>query len=214
MRNISFFIDGFNLYHSIKNHDSLKWLDLRELCRRFTGPAEKIVSVNYFTAYAHWLPESVSRHKIYVKALKQNDIDVILGKFKDTGVYCREIRHRDSAFRLSRCNSCRSSSHSHIEKETDVNIAVHLLKNAAKDLFDTAILVSGDSDLVPAVKAFKELYPNKKIGCIFPFLRHSDDLKANVDFHTKIGLDDIKNSQLPDTIISPTGIITKPEKYR
>jgi hypothetical protein len=124
------------------------------------------------------------------------------------------MRQRDSGFRLSRCVSCPFSRHSHIEKETDVNIAVHLLKNAAKNIFDTAFLVSGDSDLMPAVKAFKELYPGKKIGCIFPFLRHSDDLKAHVDFHTKIELVDVKNAQLQDTIITPSGIITKPEKYR
>jgi uncharacterized LabA/DUF88 family protein len=33
------------------------------------------------------------------------------------------------------------------EKETDVNIAIAMIKDAAQDVYDTAILVSGDTDL-------------------------------------------------------------------
>ena len=41
---------------------------------------------------------------------------------------------------------------------TDVNIAVELLHDAHTDLFDTAILVSGDSDLTSAITALRERY--------------------------------------------------------
>jgi len=47
------------------------------------------------------------------------------------------------------------------EKGTDVKIAVDLIVGAVDDLYDTAILVSSDTDLIPAVRYVK--YKNKKI---------------------------------------------------
>ena len=47
------------------------------------------------------------------------------------------------------------------EKGTDVKIAVDLIVGAVDNLYDTAILVSSDTDLIPAVRYVK--YKNKKI---------------------------------------------------
>lgn len=47
------------------------------------------------------------------------------------------------------------------EKGTDVKIAVDLIVGAVDDIYDTAILISSDTDLIPAVKYTK--YKNKKI---------------------------------------------------
>ena len=38
------------------------------------------------------------------------------------------------------------------EKKADVNVAVRLLQDADDDLFDTALVVSGDGDLVPPIE--------------------------------------------------------------
>ena len=47
------------------------------------------------------------------------------------------------------------------EKGTDVKIAVDLIVGAVDGIYDTAILVSSDTDLIPAVSYVK--YKNKKI---------------------------------------------------
>jgi len=47
------------------------------------------------------------------------------------------------------------------EKKNDVNIAVHMIKDAIYDKCDRFIVVSGDSDLVPAVKAVKLITPRR-----------------------------------------------------
>lgn len=47
------------------------------------------------------------------------------------------------------------------EKGTDVKIAVDLIVGAVDDLYDTAILVSSDTDLIPAISYIK--YKKKKI---------------------------------------------------
>ncbi len=47
------------------------------------------------------------------------------------------------------------------EKGTDVKIAVDLIIGAVDNHYDTAILISSDTDLIPAVSCVK--YRNKKI---------------------------------------------------
>jgi uncharacterized LabA/DUF88 family protein len=43
------------------------------------------------------------------------------------------------------------------EKETDVNIAIAMLTDVVCDMYDTALLVSADSDLRSAAAAVKHL---------------------------------------------------------
>ena len=54
------------------------------------------------------------------------------------------------------------------EKETDVSIAAALIEDAMQDRYDTALLISADSDLCPAIVTMKRLCPEKRIiaaGC-------------------------------------------------
>lgn len=55
---------------------------------------------------------------------------------------------------------------SYEEKMTDVNIAVELLGDAQDDAFDTAIIISGDSDLTPPVRATLSRYPETSDCCL------------------------------------------------
>lgn len=47
------------------------------------------------------------------------------------------------------------------EKGTDVKIATDLITGAVDDIYDTAILVSSDTDLIPAIKYIR--YKKKKL---------------------------------------------------
>jgi len=47
-----------------------------------------------------------------------------------------------------------------IEKKVDINIAIDVVALTYEDVYDTAVLVSGDGDFLPVVKKIKEL--NKK----------------------------------------------------
>ena len=59
------------------------------------------------------------------------------------------------------------------EKETDVALGVHLVELVSQDLCDTAVLVSGDSDLVPAIVAARRLRPSMAVVVAQPFGRSS-----------------------------------------
>jgi uncharacterized LabA/DUF88 family protein len=90
---------------------------------------------------------------------------------------------------------------------TDVNIATQMLMDAFTDQFDVAILISGDTDLIPPIQAIKSLSPGKRIGVYFPPRRHSIQLKSVVDFSGLIGKNKLRDSQLPDNISKPDGFV-------
>lgn len=65
-----------------------------------------------------------------------------------------------------------------------MRIGVDMLANASKNLYDVAVLVSGDGDLVEAVKAVKDLGKHVELAT-FPKGR-SDELAAAADVITQL----------------------------
>jgi len=86
---------------------------------------------------------------------------VELGRFKEKDIFCTK---------------CRSVFLKHEEKETDVAIAVTLAELLFTDKCDTAVIVSGDTDLSPAVAKWQPLFPQKKILFAFPYARKNNEL--------------------------------------
>jgi hypothetical protein len=94
------------------------------------------------------------------------------------------------------------------EKGSDVNLAVHLVNDAWKNLYDCAVIVSNDSDLYEAIRIVKEEL-NKKIGLIIlPNGNPSIKLLSCTNFKKAIRNNLLQNSQLPDPI--PNTNIYKP----
>jgi len=199
-RRVIVYVDGFNLYHAIADLGlpALKWLDLSALSTSLLRPGEKLVAVKYCSAYATWLPGPYSRHRRYVKALKCVGVEPIMGRFKDKPRSCR---------------SCRARWTSHEEKETDVNIAIHLVRDAILDSFDRAIVISADSDLVPAVNLAKAHDPMKEIFVAAPpgRMAHARDLKPRLEI-TKGRI--AKHSLAPSfSDASGAVVVTRPTEY-
>ena len=81
---IGFLVDGFNLYHSLKDYQAfrkicVKWLDIHSLCNSYIsefGKDARITSIYYFSAHAkHRIkikkdPDVINRHQTYIRALK------------------------------------------------------------------------------------------------------------------------------------------------
>ena len=154
-----FFIDGFNLYHSIdtnKIYHKYKWLNLSKFAECFIKPSDQINKIYYFTALAQWDQSKVIKHKILIKALEIQGVKVIYGKFK---------------MRDKKCPHCNRIFQKPEEKQTDVNIAINLFKGAVQNDYDTAIIISGDSDLIPSIEAIKTIFPVKKFGVVIPIGR-------------------------------------------
>ena len=73
--------------------------------------------------------------------------------------------------------------------------------SAVSNDFDVAILISGDTDLVPAVEAIRNTFPNKQIGVVVPIGRRAKELIDVCDFHMKMKEKHLRTSQFPDTIV-------------
>jgi hypothetical protein len=91
-----FYGDGFNLYHALLRirDPKVEWLDLGARCNRLIQPkTEKIQAIKYFSAYAHWLPQPMARHREYVKALDASGVIPIMGHFKNKDRKCKACQH-------------------------------------------------------------------------------------------------------------------------
>jgi len=195
---INVYIDGFNLYHSAlqHTHPDCRWLNLLELSKRLINPkTEEIQTVYYFSALVTWNPERAKKHLSYIHALRTVGVKDILGKFT--------IRDR-------KCPLCKRCYQAHEEKKTDINIAVTLLTDAVEDKFDTALILSGDSDLAPVSSKLKQLCPNKKLGVVVSKGQFAVHLKQHADFFKTIKTKDLKHSLLPEQITYNGKIITAP----
>jgi uncharacterized LabA/DUF88 family protein len=192
---VAAYVDGFNLYFGVKAMRGRKylWLDLQALAVSLLRPGQTLVQVTYFTARVRNAPDSEQRQSDYLDALIEHSplVTVVDGRFQEKDRQCRK---------------CGSTWIVYEEKETDVNIAVALVEDAVQDRFDTALLISADSDLCPAIRSMKRLQPEKRVIVAFPPRRHSADLKRAVDGFLTIGDDKIRQSQLPAKIVLAAGI--------
>lgn len=75
------------------------------------------------------------------------------------------------------------------EKGTDVKIAVDLVIGSVDNIYDTAILVSSDTDLIPAVKYTK--YKNKRLEYVGFSHAPSLGMQKHADFSVLLRPEDI-----------------------
>ena len=204
MSRIIFLIDGFNLYHALdyrREYHKYKWVNLAKLSQCFvTDKKDSLEGVYYFTTLATWDPGKVARHRLFITAQETEGIKVVYGEFK-----------RKDRF----CPLCRKHFRAVEEKQTDVNIAIYLFRLAVSDSYDKAIIISGDTDLTPAVKAVQATFPMKQIGVVLPIGRASEDFKQTADFHYKMKEKHLMTSRFDDAVILADGSrLTCPPNWR
>lgn len=192
------YIDGFNLYHALDDmgEDHLKWLDLWALSEKLLRGDQQLVAVKYFTAYATWRPSSYRRHQRYVAALEARGVTPVIGRFKLKTVRCHA--------------KCRQTYTTHEEKETDVNIGVHLVADALRDRYDRALVISADTDLNSAVALARIEAPMKRIDLVAPPGRMGRNSVAL--FEVTKGR--VRSSLLPQQIAKSDGkTVQRPSEY-
>jgi uncharacterized LabA/DUF88 family protein len=111
-------------------------------------------------------------------------VNVILGEFKHKTVECRAACYKD--FQINE------------EKQTDVNIATAMLDMAER--YDKLILITADSDQVPAVKLIKRLHPKKRLAVLAPIGRRSKELSGVCHQTLKMLEQHLIDCQLPNRV--------------
>ena len=144
------YVDGFNLYFGLRDRGWRRyyWVNLRALAESLLKPHQRLERTKYFTARISASgkdPHKVKRQSTFLEAVET---------LPDTEVYYGHYLPKSQ-----RCFNCGATWTAHEEKMTDVNIAVELLKDAYDDAFDTALIISADSDLTPPVETVRERFP-------------------------------------------------------
>lgn len=185
---LAVYVDGFNLYwgmHAASRRRHL-WLDLVELARSLR-PRSRLVSVKYFTTAVVGDPGAQSRQAHYNNALLARHpglVKIFYGRYQNKHIQC----HR-----------CGAAWDQREEKETDVSIAVQLVADAAQQKMSSALVLSADSDLTPAVRVARAVNPGLFVAAVFPPKRFSNELKQLMPGSFHLGLSKLSSSQLPDT---------------
>lgn len=92
-------------------------------------------------------------------------------------------------------------------------IAAKLLELLARNACENVVLVTGDTDLVPAVKCAKHLFSSCQVFMVFPYRRKNKEL-AQITPSFKISRARYETNQFPDPFVLVDGrYIPKPNSW-
>ncbi|MBO5891511.1 MAG: NYN domain-containing protein [Oscillospiraceae bacterium] len=121
--------------------------------------------------------------------------------------YCEVItgRLQEKKIKLDRfgisCPSCgtkiTNTITTHVDKGTDVNIAVEMLRHGFNHTYDTAVLVSRDADFASVVKILKTLGINVELVVFDTAQKNAQELTDCVDNVVVLDVTDRKNCEQP-----------------
>ena len=202
------YIDGFNFYYGAVKNTPYKWLNYRTFLEK-TFPKNTIASIKYFTARVSARPHNPDaplRQQTYLRALATvPDLTVIYGHFLVS--YPKMLKassppHAPQFVRVEKTE----------EKGSDVNLATHFLYDGVRNLFDIAILVTNDSDLVEPLKIVR--YDLKKDVIILnPHRKPSAELAKYATYIKQVRTGVLAASQFPNTMTDKNGTFTKPASW-
>ncbi|MBI4082793.1 MAG: NYN domain-containing protein [Candidatus Lambdaproteobacteria bacterium] len=201
------YVDGFNLYYRAVKNTRYKWLDLVKAFSTVLGPTHSIIKVKYFTARVNgrFDSDAPTRQNAYLQALTafNSNVDIYYGHFLVHPATRRLAipPHKQVEVLIPE------------EKGSDVNLAAHLITDAWLDAFDTAFIVTNDSDIAEAVRLIHVHRATKRVGLIVPGdkTRPANQLLLVCAPVLRLRSGVIKASQLPDPI--PGTSIRKPPSW-
>ena len=200
MARVNVYIDGFNFYYGVVRNTPYRWLDFRKLSEGLVRPGNVIHRIRYFTARVNDRAASV-RQNTYLRALETvRDLSIHEGHFL-THAVTLPLTDGTGMARVDRTE----------EKGSDVNLASYLLFDAFDQDFETALVISNDSDLVFPVSDVRRRF-DVVVGVAAPVYhadRHpSRELVEATDFNvhiTKKRRKLLRTSRFPDPVIDAEG---------
>ncbi|MCX6713595.1 MAG: NYN domain-containing protein [Candidatus Vogelbacteria bacterium] len=172
---VAIYIDGSNFYHYLRDKETgfIKGslFDFKKFSE-FLGTGRNCISKRYYTGIFRNFDHSEKSESL-VKGQQK-----FLAHLENDGFIIKRGRIMVDGGKPR-------------EKGTDVKIATDLIIGAVDDLYDTAIIVSSDTDLIPALKYVR--YKGKKVEYVgfshFPSL----GMQKHVDFSRLLSPSDISN---------------------
>ena len=145
---VAIFIDGSNFYHSTKNIESKGYkIDLKKIVNELARGRK--VGTFYYTALLdpEYNLEKYEEHKEILEDLKKiPNFNIILCDLRKIKIG-KKVQYEI--------------------KGDDIYLAHDLLLGAFDDLYDVAIIVSGDADFIPVINTLRERFKKKVGNCYF-----------------------------------------------
>ena len=223
------YIDGYNLFYGCLKHSDDKWLDLVKLFERLLNEQCSQVDsfhIKFFTAEikakvaTNGDDARIAQHS-YHRALEQlypEKISIIKGYYSLDKAHLPAYQNpidKNSKVEVWRLE----------EKQTDVNIALHAYRDAAKGLAEQLVFVSNDTDLEPALLAIREDFQDKhQIGVVIPVRKPKSNEKQKRPANNRLSAqanwtrrhitdEELLSCHLPDKVPTRKKPILKPKYW-
>jgi uncharacterized LabA/DUF88 family protein len=186
MKRAIVFIDGGNFYFQLK-----------KLTAKLNGKY-KLLNFN-FEKFSKWLvsPNELVEARYYIGAInQQNNNEKSKRMYADQQRLFMNLQKQNIGVVLGEL--IQHSDKSYHEKGVDVRIAVEMIRMARRDKYDTAYLLSSDTDLVPAVEEVISI--GKKVHYIGISERQSFGLAKTSNETRLLRAEEIKDF-LPNALI-------------
>lgn len=156
------FVDGTNFHLSRRESGTSYPIDINLLARRLSR-GYHFVKLRYYTSPLPHpnSPAYQAQQRFFAELEKSGRIDLVLGRHEPRVDPATGKRY-------------------HVEKETDVNLAVDMVVGAYEERYDVALLVAGDTDYVRAIRAV-QARGKELVWCHLPSQRRTDQLAQLCD---------------------------------
>ena len=135
------FIDGNNLYHRLKERGWPTFIQVGKLALRLAG-GRQLAGIYYYNAAPPEGSEHKERGKAYL-ALIRGAPDIV---FRQSRLQPTQRADRYGDYRT------------YVEKGADTALSADMVRCAAADEYDVAILVSSDGDFAPVSEMIRDIY--------------------------------------------------------
>lgn len=213
------YIDGYNLYFGLVKNTTYKWLNLISLFTeivKIQNPNSSIINIKYFSAP---VLTRFSKHKTQSQASQSRyhrALEVTGGsKFKIINGYFEANRSTPPVYEKSIDLQNKVEVWKLEEKQTDVNIALEMYRDSLNRINEQQVLVSNDSDLIPAMKLICKDSPQIELGLVLP--KKKSQKRQNAELaqlanwvRRHVTDEELQQHQLPNMIATNKKPIYKP----
>lgn len=156
MSRVCVFIDGSNLYFALKRNNKMTRVDYYQLSLALAGDSRKLVRTYYYNAVfdtTHFSEKAKSQQSFFDSLDRTPYLELRLGRI---------IQNREGH---------------RMEKGVDVLMAGDMVYYAARNFYDTAIVVTEDQDFSPAMNLVKEMGKQVELA-VFPDAQSREMIRA------------------------------------
>ena len=168
MSRVCVFIDGSNLYFALKRNNKMTRVDYYQFSLALAGERRKLVRTYYYNAVFdsnHFSDKAKSQQSFFDSLDRTPYLELRLGRI---------IQNREGH---------------RMEKGVDVRMAADMVYYAARDFYDTAVVVTEDQDFSQPISLVKELGKHVEIA-LFPDAQSREMIRVNDKI---VNLDEIVN---------------------